>query len=820
MDASMQSSNEPWKPKCSVWCSFRGMRLTGDFNRSWNSCPRFRRLKSPTPMPKAIMPPSDLATSSTSRTPLTASSLSSMRPPVPPMPTRSSGPILESEPGDPTPGDRGVCAHRNTTRRGSNQYLTMVTCKDCGQRLQIERREPDADRPMTAFTPMECPHPTDQVSWRGSNGYAWKWSCAACGASDSVKKQPGQPRPTWTRIYVSGHWGWREHRLQHQQRGTGPDGWDPFCQFGRMGAISWTAWTHGEQSHHLAWSHHTGRVLACGQRHLAVLQDSWIDLHSGYDIDASGKGITRSKIYDKCGKIYIERWNFEDWSRRNRWIQHDHLRTLQGLHFHRCLRDGRWVRAVCTGWACKGICLLHQHAEVSGLLHAATGIRRHLSGLHGGRWVRSERTGRWRCADVLGQWLQLHMPRPVLDGEVWGCHQLSATMDVPRAQEPDRNWRSCLELGHQETLHRPGNFGRIQCPRHHHFDWDRGISCPSSTFTSSSTRPRHGDRLGGRHCEVSDLGMHLQRSSRTSQQIDRTSFDPWWLHGRRCHDPSESHSRGWWWRPRRSRSMEEACKDPCDSWGEEAADEEEAPPRTSMMCPKRKPTGVSSWKCRSTELWDLQWPGGLDRGWRLSSSTTTTTRDGGWWVRLCGGGRDGWWRRWCHHHRGQPRECRVQRGRESGASRWVDSGHHQWARGAARRGLRRIPGRALFTWRWRRRWIAVEPYVSATPWGGRGRLLGAEGWPGDSTPLHTQEAVLQPEGRWAVPSHRSEPSQFNQMDFYGIPGQGGERHWDRWVEGKAINWRTRSGVGWNYGIPCHPNRWGVEDPEDVLGRWA
>ena len=162
-------------------------------------------LKSPTPVPKAIMPPPDLATSSTSRTPLTASSLSSMRPPVPPMPTRSSGPILESEPGDPTPGDGGVCAHRNITRRGSNQYLTMVTCKDCGQRLQIERREPDADRPMAVFTPMECPHPTDQVSWRGSNGYAWKWSCAACGASDSVKKQPGQPHPTWTRIYVSGH---------------------------------------------------------------------------------------------------------------------------------------------------------------------------------------------------------------------------------------------------------------------------------------------------------------------------------------------------------------------------------------------------------------------------------------------------------------------------------------------------------------------------------------------------------------------------------------------------------------------------------------
>jgi hypothetical protein len=43
-----------------------------------------------------------------------------------------------------------------------------------------------------------------------------------------------------------------------------------------------------------------------------VLQDPWIDLHSGYDIDASGKGITRSKIYDKRGKIYIERWNFED----------------------------------------------------------------------------------------------------------------------------------------------------------------------------------------------------------------------------------------------------------------------------------------------------------------------------------------------------------------------------------------------------------------------------------------------------------------------------------------------------------------------------
>ena len=152
-------------------------------------------LKSPTPVPKAIMPPPESTLTSTSRTPLTASSLTSMRPSVPPMPTRSSGPILEDEPGDPTPEYRGVCSHRNTTKRGSNAYITMVTCKDCGMRLHEERREPDTDRPMAVFTPMECPHPTDQVSWRGSNGYAWKWTCAACGASDSVKKQPGQPRP-------------------------------------------------------------------------------------------------------------------------------------------------------------------------------------------------------------------------------------------------------------------------------------------------------------------------------------------------------------------------------------------------------------------------------------------------------------------------------------------------------------------------------------------------------------------------------------------------------------------------------------------------
>ena len=144
---------------------------------------------------KSIVPPLELATSSTLRTPLTASSLTSMRPPVPPMPTRSSGPILGNEPGDPTPGEEGGCAHQNTTRRGSNQHLNMITCKDSGIVLLRERREQDVDRPMAVFTSTECHHPTDQVSWRGSNGHAWKWSCAACGASDSVKKQPGQPRP-------------------------------------------------------------------------------------------------------------------------------------------------------------------------------------------------------------------------------------------------------------------------------------------------------------------------------------------------------------------------------------------------------------------------------------------------------------------------------------------------------------------------------------------------------------------------------------------------------------------------------------------------
>ena len=106
-------------------------------------------------------------------------------PPVPAMPMTSSTAMASAG-----------CLHENVTRRGTNAYVNMETCMDCGVVLKKEKKETTKqDKPMSSSTPSECDHPENMVSWRGTNGYAWKWSCEKCGTTGSHKKIPGQPRP-------------------------------------------------------------------------------------------------------------------------------------------------------------------------------------------------------------------------------------------------------------------------------------------------------------------------------------------------------------------------------------------------------------------------------------------------------------------------------------------------------------------------------------------------------------------------------------------------------------------------------------------------
>lgn len=88
------------------------------------------------------------------------------------------------------------CEHKNITRRGTNAYISMETCKDCGKILRKEPKTTTAnDKVMTSSVPGECDHPTTMVNWKGTNGYAWKWTCEKCGMTETHKKEAGLKKP-------------------------------------------------------------------------------------------------------------------------------------------------------------------------------------------------------------------------------------------------------------------------------------------------------------------------------------------------------------------------------------------------------------------------------------------------------------------------------------------------------------------------------------------------------------------------------------------------------------------------------------------------
>lgn len=86
-------------------------------------------------------------------------------------------------------GGAGGCQHANTTRRGTNAYVNMLTCKDCGAVLEKTRKDVTSnDARMLTQTPDRCGH--HRVNWKGSNGYQWKWTCEECGRSRCSEAKP------------------------------------------------------------------------------------------------------------------------------------------------------------------------------------------------------------------------------------------------------------------------------------------------------------------------------------------------------------------------------------------------------------------------------------------------------------------------------------------------------------------------------------------------------------------------------------------------------------------------------------------------------
>ena len=93
-------------------------------------------------------------------------------------------------------GGPGGCSHEKVTRRGTNAYINMITCTDCGKVLLKEPKETTrSDTTMVTMSPGECPHPEKKISWKGTNAHVWKWSCGQCGETQTHRKTPGAEKP-------------------------------------------------------------------------------------------------------------------------------------------------------------------------------------------------------------------------------------------------------------------------------------------------------------------------------------------------------------------------------------------------------------------------------------------------------------------------------------------------------------------------------------------------------------------------------------------------------------------------------------------------
>ena len=82
-----------------------------------------------------------------------------------------------------------TCQHLRTTRQGSNAYVKMVKCRDCGAVLSHEKSEEKPQR-MEHKDRGDCSH--HEKDFRGTTATTWKWRCKDCGHQESGYKKPGQ----------------------------------------------------------------------------------------------------------------------------------------------------------------------------------------------------------------------------------------------------------------------------------------------------------------------------------------------------------------------------------------------------------------------------------------------------------------------------------------------------------------------------------------------------------------------------------------------------------------------------------------------------
>ena len=115
-------------------------------------------------------------------------------------PPRSATPMPVPSPASlPSPSELGsVCKHETITKAGSNAYVKIRRCADCGELLEktrIDKEEPSQPvqpraSPASERSSSECQHLNKD--YRGTTATTWRWKCKDCGAQESGSKQPGE----------------------------------------------------------------------------------------------------------------------------------------------------------------------------------------------------------------------------------------------------------------------------------------------------------------------------------------------------------------------------------------------------------------------------------------------------------------------------------------------------------------------------------------------------------------------------------------------------------------------------------------------------
>ena len=101
----------------------------------------------------------------------------------------------EPDPDDPGSPPEGLgnagCEHARLTRKGSNGYVNMLSCVDCGKVILKEYKQ--RDERMKTNDPLTCRHA--EVHWKGTNGNVWRWTCKDCGHYEVTPKTEGNVKP-------------------------------------------------------------------------------------------------------------------------------------------------------------------------------------------------------------------------------------------------------------------------------------------------------------------------------------------------------------------------------------------------------------------------------------------------------------------------------------------------------------------------------------------------------------------------------------------------------------------------------------------------